>query len=285
MGLDIFNRDAEGADIDLTETINNFAKEESKEMLLDLLEKDSYDALRAAIADVNNLKEAEPEDGQTLEEATQELHQDFIQYAEGDIMTLEQMSNLPEVPEDVKAMVQKYQWVFDESNSHLHNSRMGSYSTIHWGRQWADNVANFYVQRGEDVWTSEYVLTEEDINTLIALQLNSGGNTSYVGEVFNNLCNHADESGYYIPTLERVDFEYGSSILLLRELDRLDTIGAMSSLKVKTDAIIEQYPQISFAPEEVQDVYHTSATIYWVLSKMLYHAVDSVENEGIITFG
>lgn len=180
------------------------------------------------------------------------------------------------------AIVDKYGWIFDDDE--VQDSRMGSYGTIHYGRKFADLISNFYSKNDMDLDNITRKFTKDEIISLLS-QLEKESTTSYEGLYFDAFCNHSDCDGSYLPTQERLDFERGSSIQLLRELDTIWETGAIDCLKEIIGEIEQEYGEdIQYAPKEINAMYNLANTCDWVCRKMLYHAVTSVTHGEAIVF-
>lgn len=169
------------------------------------------------------------------------------------------------------------------SSSNVSETRMGSYGTIHHGRTLASRIHNHCLTNGIELELKSEVtqkLTKEELIDIIY----EIEDTEYESELFDNLCNHSDCDGIYVPTQERISFEKGSSVLLLYELYLLYQLGVydlLAEIILETDAKLSQ--SIGISPEESQ-LYHEADICLWVLRKMMYHAASSVYYEDVIVF-
>lgn len=279
MGLDIINHSSRSLYQTVYDTVEAWCTPEASRRLITLLDEGKIEELKQAINNTRNLQTPRLDEGETMEEALADQLNAFLSAIEYELGLYSHTLNA--YKPDAKELI-AYTWV--NSVPRIQDSRMGGYGTIHYGRAWASAVSDFYDERGEDVWTSSYVLTTEDIESIIGVVIQTG-TIAYETETFPNLCNHSDCDGFYIPTQERVDFDLGSSYLLMKEIDRLEQVGAFRAVQKYAAGILEPYElNIERATIGAREIFETADTIYWVLSKLMYHAVDSLTNQSVIVF-
>lgn len=121
---------------------------------------------------------------------------------------------------DPAPLLARYEFI--TSNETLASeSRVGTYSTIHYLRSFCDKTFE-YLERNIPI------NTEDVVHDILKECAQSGWSYGY--ERCPALCHHSDCDGYYLPTIEPFDFENSSSYLLVKELDRLYSSGAVDML-------------------------------------------------------
>jgi hypothetical protein len=207
---------------------------------------------------------------------------DYAQYNIDFYLKLKELSKIDDGPSSNDlVLVENYDWIYE--NEELSDSRMGTYGMIHYGRSFVSFMDKYCDEKGIDI--TKLVATEEMVKELMVRQVNSSN--SYTTSRFDNICNHSDCDGYYIPTQERVSFEYGSSILLLKELDIIFKSGIVTILDSMVSNIKEEHPDIYYSnliSKEQSTLYNMSNNISWVLKKLLYHALESIQEDMMIIF-
>lgn len=276
MGLDIYNRDGDSILEDFEDKLGYYLKEG--------FDPEPFTNLLVAYQDGGDGTELD-----TIIQIIKDLPED--QKETGAVDRITQIINSAramesyQVSEENAALAERHQWIHDEED--VTDSRMGSYGMLHIGRNFAHLVGLQYQQWGEDVMTSTRKLTMEELDELI-IHSADGSRTDYCLSpvvMFDALNNHSDCDGTYLPTEERISAEVGSSVQLLKELDRLYETGLFDLLHQKKQDIEKIFPAIEYASEETKIIYHTAGNVFWVLSKMLWHAVTSVEDGEEICFG
>lgn len=291
MGLDIVNSDVESYDADIEYYINQHISTEHRKVFLDYLQKKEYDKILAEVTAVHidghyatgkNLAiEKVPEE--QLAEAVESSLEEFKGTAQRLIDKVRILDKSEATEEDLE-LVRKYSWIFDDES--VDDSRMGSYSMIHYGRKFADLVDKLYESKGLDISNTDQAITREEVESLL-VKVEEEGTTSYNAGYFDNLCNHSDCDDIYAPVQERVGFDVGSSIGLLKELDTLYEVKAVEQLKAIIESIEAEYngeENIKYAPKEVQSLHRLAGNCEWVIRKMLSHAASSVETGEMICF-
>jgi len=157
---------------------------------------------------------------------------------------------------DLQPLLAKYKFIIDDE-ALMFESKVGSYSTIHYLRSFCDKVFE-YLQKGIPA------NTEETVREILEECVKSGWDYTY--ERCPALCYHSDCEGYYLPTTEPFDFEHSSSYKLAIELDRLYSSGAIDILnnKFRDKAGV--------------------GNILWSFKILMYYALSSLEHDEILEF-
>lgn len=290
MGLDITNSCIDNYDDDISYYIEEYLSSEYTKMFTDYLHDKEYDKIinEVTIEHIDRaFATAKRDDEEISEEELKKALENYLEMFKSAIESIKNKITLigeTEISSEDKAIAEKYSWVYEDDE--VQDSRMGSYSMIHYGRKFADLVDDLYKEKGLSISDTDQEITREEVENLLS-RIESEGTTSYNADYFDNLCNHSDCDGCYIPTEERLSFDEGSSILLLRELDTLYKIKAVDRLKEIIASIETEYKgreNVQFATEEVRLLHRYAENCEWVIRKMLFHAVSSVEGEEIIVF-
>lgn len=188
-------------------------KEEIFMEFLEAVDKKEFETAKELVLDENNF----------FEDADVEYEQSA---AINQIELRELVLNDPIVE---KIDINKYEFVW-ENDYVRSNSRIGSYSTIHYLRQFAHELGLLYKKQGIDILKDPkgYKLTKNEVRKI--LDISAKKHTAYADsndDIFDNLNNHSDCEDYYLPTQNRISFEYGSSLGLYKELDALYETGAI----------------------------------------------------------
>ncbi len=157
---------------------------------------------------------------------------------------------------ECKELYKKYRWILYDKKI-AGQSRVGTYSAIHYLRYFADRLFDDLGEKKE---------ASKEIVYNIIRDICFGAN--YGLDNCPALCNHSDSNGYYLPTTEPYSFEYGSSVQLLRELDRIYSTGAIKILQDNLNAKIDDY----------------AGTIIWVFKILLCYALRSVADRNVLIF-
>lgn len=148
----------------------------------------------------------------------------------------------------------KYVFILGDE-SVVSETKVGSYSTIHYLRSFCDKVFK-YLQKGVQI--NEEIVSE-------ILEECSRSNWDYDLKHCPALCNHSDCDGYYLPIIEPFDFEHGSLYQLVLELDKLYSCGALDVLNRFND-------RIGIDP------------ILWSFKILMYHALSCLKYYDILIF-
>jgi hypothetical protein len=288
MGLDISNDDIDSYKDNVSYYIDEYINNKYKNLFLEYLRNNEYDKILNEITAeyINKNYATSGIENLTEEKTTQLLNntlEEFKQTVQRQKEVIEILLN-PEVNSNDRTIAEKYHWTYDDEETH--DSRMGSYGMIHYGRKFADLVDKLYTSKGLDISNTDQVLTCKEVESLL-IKIEEEGTMYYDSEYFDNLCNHSDCDSIYAPTQERVKFEIGSSIGLLKELDTLYNVKAIEHLKSIISSIETEQKgkeNVKYASKEIQTLYNLASNCEWVIRKMLYHAVNSVENNEIICF-
>lgn len=109
-------------------------------------------------------------------------------------------ANIEEIAREYEPKIEKYQSLLDDDK--LYNSRLGSYSTIHYLRMFAENLGLYLKNKNIDPMDcGEERLSDEEVKRLV--QMSVPNITAYRGEIYHNLCYHSDCDDYYFPIKER----------------------------------------------------------------------------------
>lgn len=156
---------------------------------------------------------------------------------------------------DLESLLVKYEFITNNETL-ASESKVGSYSTIHYLRSFCDKVFE-YLEKGMSV------NTEETVHEILEECAKSGWDYGY--EHCPALCYHSDCDGYYLPTTEPFDFEHSSSYQLAMELDRLYSSGAIDILnKFRDKTGVEN--------------------ILWSFKILMHYALSSLEFGEILEF-
>lgn len=156
---------------------------------------------------------------------------------------------------DITPLLAKYRFITDNETL-ASESRVGSYSTIHYLRSFCDKTFECLER---NIPTN----TVDTVRRILEECARSGWSYGY--ERCPALCHHSDCDGYYLPTLEPFDFEHGSSYKLFLELDRLYSSGAVNILyKLKNEANVE--------------------SILWAFEILMYYILESLMYNEILGF-
>lgn len=108
------------------------------------------------------------------------------------------------------------------NDEELWDTKLGSYSALHYLRFFCDQVTClFHVNK--DTPTREYIAS--------LLRAGEYNDWAYDFHYCPALCNHSDCDGVYLPTIQAFDYNHGSAVRLMRELDRVYSTGAVDILK------------------------------------------------------
>jgi len=260
MGLDISNATIDNILSDISYYVEDYIKDKYQEELKDLLSDSNVEAFKASLSKEKLKKEQDADRTMQFFTSKIDLYNQIKDYI---------------IPQEYIDLARKHEYILDDEEV-TENSRMGNYGTIHYIRSFVYIVE----QKGNESITKEEILE-------IISDISRNGRTIYGVDFYDNLCGHSDCGGIYIPFPDRTytddgetDYENGSSIGLLEELDHLAGTGCIDHLR----NIIEEYNNNQYTSKEDEATADIAVTILWGYRKLLFHSVDSILEKSIIQF-